>query len=126
MKRLGPLVLEPRPAPSRAAVLVVSVGAVIIALLLASLVFYGYGRNPWQAYAQIGRGVFGTWLSFSEVLRRAIPLILCGVGLTLAFKARFWNIGAEGQLLAGAVAATGVALFLPVSEAWRLPLMFLL
>lgn len=125
MKRWGPFVLEPRLAPSRAAVLGVSLGAVIIALLLASVVFYGYGRNPWQAYAQIGRGVFGSWPSFSEVLRRAIPLVLCGVGLTLAFKAQFWNIGAEGQLLAGAVAATGVALFLPVPEAWRLPLMFL-
>lgn len=126
MRRLGPLVFEPRLVPSRLAVLGVSLAAVLFALLLASAVFYGYGRNPWQAYAQIGRGLFGTWPSFSEVLRRAIPLILCGVGLTLAFRARFWNIGAEGQLLAGAVAATGVALFLPVPEGWRLPLMFLL
>ncbi len=125
MRRLGPFVLEPRLSPSRAAVLGVSLGAVVFALLLAAAVFYGYGRNPWQAYAQIGRGVFGSWPSFSEVLRRAIPLILCGVGLTLAFRAQFWNIGAEGQLLAGAVAATGVALFLPVPEGWRLPLMFL-
>lgn len=125
MRRFGPFSLEPRPIPSRLAVAGVSVGAVVVALLLASLVFWGYGKNPWQAYYQIGRGIFGTWPSFSEVLRRAIPLVLCGAGLTLAFKAGFWNIGAEGQLLAGAVAATGVALFLRVPEAWRLPLMFL-
>lgn len=125
MKRIGPFFLEPRLSPPRLVVFVVSVLAVVVALLAAAPVFAGYGLNPWRAYAQIGRGIFGTWPSFSEVLRRAIPLILCGVGLTLAFRAQFWNIGAEGQLLAGAVAATGVALFLPVPEGLRLPLMFL-
>lgn len=125
MKRIGPFFLEPRLSPPRLVVFMVSVLAVVVALLAAAPVFAGYGLNPWRAYAQIGRGIFGTWPSFSEVLRRAIPLILCGVGLTLAFRAQFWNIGAEGQLLAGAVAATGVALFLPVPEGLRLPLMFL-
>jgi simple sugar transport system permease protein len=103
----------------------VSLAAVVAALLVGAIVFWAYGLSPWRAYAAIGRGIFGSWPSFSEVLRRAIPLVLCGVGLTLAFRARFWNIGAEGQLLAGAVAATGVALFLPAPENLRLPLMFL-
>ncbi|MBC7221928.1 ABC transporter permease [Candidatus Bipolaricaulota bacterium] len=125
MRRLGPFVFEPRLSPPRYIVFGVSVLAVVVALLAAAPVFLGYGQNPWQAYAAIGRGIFGSWPSFSEVLRRAIPLILCGVGLTLAFRAQFWNIGAEGQLLAGAVAATGVALFLRVPEGLRLPLMFL-
>jgi ABC-type uncharacterized transport system permease subunit len=125
MKRFGPFILEPRLSPGRSTVFGVSILAVLAALLAAAPVFLGYGLSPWQAYAQIGRGIFGSWPSFSEVLRRAIPLILCGVGLTLAFRAQFWNIGAEGQILAGAVAATGVALFLPVPESLRLPLMFL-
>ncbi len=125
MKRIGPFVLERKLHPSRAAVFGVSVLSVVVALLVAAPVFAGYGVNPWKAYEAIGRGVFGSWPSFSEVLRRAIPLILCGVGLTLAFRAQFWNIGAEGQLLAGAVAATGVALFLPVPDGLKLPLMFL-
>ncbi len=55
----------------------------------------------------------------------AIPLLLCGVGLTIAFRAVFWNIGAEGQLLLGAVAATGVGLFSGLPEALLLPAMFL-
>ncbi len=59
-----------------------------------------------------------------EVVRRTIPLLLCGVGLAVAFRARFWNIGAEGQLLAGAVAATGVALFVPLPNPWHIILMF--
>lgn len=124
MRRFGPFVLERRIHPSRAAVFGVSVFSVVVALLAAAPVFSGYGVNPIKAYTEIAKGVFGSWPSFSEVLRRATPLILCGVGLTLAFRAQFWNIGAEGQLLAGAVAATGVALFLPVSDGWRLPLMF--
>lgn len=125
MRRIGPFLLEPRLSPSRSVVLGVSVAAVVVALLAAAPIFAGYGVNPWRAYAHIGQGIFGRWSSFSEVLRRAIPLILCGVGLTLAFRAQFWNIGAEGQLLAGAVAATGVALFLPLPEGLRLPVMFL-
>lgn len=125
MKRVGPLTFERRLAPSRTAVVGVSVLAVVVALLLAAVVFWGYGLNPWRAYAEIGRGTLGTVGGLSDVVRRAIPLILCGVGLTLAFRAQFWNIGAEGQLLAGAVAASGVALFVPLPAGWSLPAMFL-
>ncbi len=58
-------------------------------------------------------------------MRRAIPLLLAGVGLVLAFRGQFWNIGAEGQLLLGAVAAAGVALFVPLPDPLKLPAMFL-
>ncbi len=125
MKRIGPFIVERRLAPPRHVVFGVSVLAVVVALLLAALVFWAYGVSPWRAYAEIGRGTLGTVGGLSDIVRRAIPLILCGVGLTLAFRAQFWNIGAEGQLLAGAVAASGVALFVPVPDGLRLPLMFL-
>ncbi|MBC7221113.1 ABC transporter permease [Candidatus Bipolaricaulota bacterium] len=125
MKRIGPFIVERRLAPPRHVVFGVSVLAVVVALLLAALVFWAYGVSPWRAYAEIGRGTLGTVDGLSDIVRRAIPLILCGVGLTLAFRAQFWNIGAEGQLLAGAVAASGVALFVPVPDGLRLPLMFL-
>lgn len=125
MRRFGPLVLERRLHPSRTAVFGVSVLSVAVALVAAAPVFLGYGVNPLRAYGAIVTGVFGSWPRFSEVLRRAIPLILCGAGLALSFRAQFWNIGAEGQLLAGAVAATGTALFLPLPDGLRIPLMFL-
>lgn len=124
MTRLGPFAVERRMAPSRTAVIGVSVLAVVAALLVAALIFWGYGVNPWQAYATIARGTLGSRHGLMEIVRRAIPLLLCGVGLALAFRARFWNIGAEGQILAGAVASSGVALFSRLPAPWLLPAMF--
>ena len=71
------------------------------------------------------KGALGSKLGLAETVRRAIPLLLCGVGLTIAFRALFWNIGAEGQLLLGAVAAAGVALFSGLPDVLLLPAMFI-
>ncbi|MDD2912035.1 MAG: ABC transporter permease [Candidatus Bipolaricaulis anaerobius] len=125
MKRIGPFVVERRLAPSRGAVLGISLLAVVLALLVAAVIFWGYGVNPWHAYRVIFQGTLQSPQGWAEVVRRAIPLILCGVGLVVAFRAQFWNIGAEGQILAGAVAATGVALFSGLPDPWLLPAMFL-
>lgn len=124
MRRLGPLVLEPDPAPPAARVLGVSLLAIVGALAAAGVVFAVYGADPLAAYAVIVRGTFGGRGEASEVARRTIPLLLCGAGLALAFRAQFWNIGAEGQLLAGAVGATAVALFVPLRGPWVLVAMF--
>ncbi len=126
MKRIGPFVLERRLAPTRTAVLGYSLLAIVIALLLMSIIFWAYGVSPVKAYSAIGRTTLGTRFGLMEILRRTIPLLLCGVGLVIAFRAKFWNIGAEGQLLAGAVAATWVALFSGIPAPWKIPAMFLL
>jgi len=73
--------------------------------------FAVFGVSPIHAYNLILKGALGSRLGLTETVRRAIPLLLIGVGLTIAFRALFWNIGAEGQLLMGAIAAAGVALF---------------
>jgi len=70
------------------------------------------------------QGTVSDWSGWSEVLRRGTPLLLIGIGLTLAFRAQFFNIGAEGQLLLGAVAAGGIALFTPLPPLVMLPAMF--
>ncbi|HHE48507.1 MAG TPA: ABC transporter permease, partial [Candidatus Acetothermia bacterium] len=124
MKRFGPFLFERRLAPPRSVVLGVSMLAVMLALLVGAAIFAGYGVNPWHAYATIGKSTLGSRYGLMEILRRAIPLLLCGVGLVIAFRAQFWNIGAEGQLLAGAVAATGMALFSGIPGPWLLPAMF--
>ncbi|HIQ00105.1 TPA: ABC transporter permease, partial [Candidatus Bipolaricaulota bacterium] len=124
MKHIGPFVLERRLAPSRCTVIGVSVLAVLAALIAMALIFWGLGVNPWHAYIVIAKSTLGSRYGLMEILRRTIPLLLCGVGLVVAFRSQFWNIGAEGQLLAGAVAATGVALFTGLSGKWLLPAMF--
>lgn len=117
--------VERRPIPSGGVVLLISVLAIVAALVVAAGLFRVYGVSPLRAYELIVRGAFGSRLGLAEIVRRAIPLLLCGVGLTIAFRAVFWNIGAEGQLLLGAVAATGVGLFSGLPEALLLPAMFL-
>jgi ABC-type uncharacterized transport system permease subunit len=61
-----------------------------------------------QTYSLLFKGGFGSVFALSETLTRAIPLILTGLAATVAFKARLFNIGAEGQLYAGALAAVAV------------------
>ncbi len=122
---LGGLTLERRPDPPASWVLLVSILAIAGALVLAGLIFWGYGLNPIQAYATIARDTLGDPQTLPEIFRPGIPLLLIGVGLVLAFRAQFYNIGAEGQLLAGTVGATWVALFSPIHGPWAIPAMFI-
>ena len=117
--------VERRAMPSPRIVLGVSLLAIVVALIAAGIFFQAYGVSPIRAYGDIIKGAFGSRLGLTETVRRAIPLLLCGVGLTIAFRALFWNIGAEGQLLIGATAATGVALFSGLPGPLLLPAMFL-
>ena len=59
----------------------------------------------------MAKGALGSWYGITEVLVKSVPLMLTGLGVALAFRMRFWNIGAEGQLTLGGVAAAGVALY---------------
>lgn len=72
-------------------------------------------------------GSFGSVYGLKETITKAIPLMLIGGGLSIAFHGKFWNIGAEGQLLFGAIGATWVALFLGphLNSFLVFPLMFL-
>lgn len=116
--------LEPDPLPGRAKVAAVYAGVLALAFALAGGVFAAYGVGPLEAYGTLLEGTLYDRQGLAEVLRRTIPLLLIGSGLTLAFRVSFFNIGAEGQLLLGAAAGGAVALFLPAS-ALSLPLMFL-
>jgi len=101
--------------------------SVTAALIAASLVFVAYKIDPVGAYTKIFLGAYGGTFQLSETITKTIPLLLCGVGLALAFRAQIWNIGAEGQLLIGATAASGFALFGPQLPPYlMLPIMFAL
>lgn len=117
--------LEPLENPSRYRVLWVTLAALGVAFVLVGGLFAVYGLNPLEAYRIMLSGTLLEVKGWQEILRRSIPLLLIGVGLTLAFRTQFFNIGAEGQLLLGAVLAAGVALFLPLPAPLSLPLMVL-
>src|SRR5687767_15613392 len=69
------------------------------------------GYDPVLALGALWRGAFGSWYALSSAtLVRAVPLIILGLGVALGFRAGVFNIGAEGQFYAGAIAATWVGL----------------
>ncbi len=85
--------------------------SVASALLIAGFFLALQGIPPLELYSKMLAGSFASYHGISYTIVKTIPLLLCGAGLVLAFKANIWNIGAEGQLLMGAVAATWVALY---------------
>lgn len=97
--------LEARTDASVALKLLVSLGAGLAALLLVAIPVMFAGGSPFTAYGLIIQGAFGSMFALSETLNRATPLILTGLAAAVAFRARLWNIGAEGQLYIGALAA---------------------
>ncbi len=107
------LILERRLERSRTAELLVPVVSIVLALLFSGVLLWIFGANPLETYVAMAKGAFGERYTFSETLVKAIPLMLTGLSVGIAFRMLFWNIGAEGQLIWGAIAATWVALFLP-------------
>ena len=100
--------LERRALPSRAALLIAPVAAVAFTLVVASLLVAWAGAPVGRAYALLLEGGFGSRFAWTETLTRAVPLILTGLAAAVAFRARLYNIGAEGQLYLGALAAVAV------------------
>lgn len=87
------------------------VAAVVFALLMGGLFLAALGYSPFAVYATMLRGALGSPGMQKETLKLTIPLALASLGVLLAFKMRFWNIGAEGQFAAGAIAASYFAYF---------------
>lgn len=100
--------IEPREAPSKRLTIGVPVISALLAMLLAAIPLMAAGANVLQAYGEMAKGIFGSTFAFTEMLTRATPLIFTGLAATIAFRAKLWNIGAEGQLYLGAMAAVVV------------------
>jgi len=83
--------------------LVSSAFALTVALLLSTFIVLLAGANPIVAFAALGDGAFGSLQGLSETGVKACPLLIAGLSVAMAFRAGIWNIGAEGQLLLGAV-----------------------
>ncbi|RWR11329.1 ABC transporter permease [Paenirhodobacter populi] len=101
--------LEPRDHLPPWLALATPLIAVAAALALAGGLIALAGAPVLRAYGLIVTEAFGSRLAATETLTRAIPLILTGLAAAVAFRARLWNIGAEGQLYLGAVAAVTIS-----------------
>ena len=100
--------LEPRSTRSNAALLLAPLGAVAFTLAISALLVLWAGASVAATFGLLAKGAVGSVFAISETLTRATPLILTGLSAAVAFKARLFNIGAEGQLYAGALAAVAV------------------
>ena len=115
---------ERRADVSMPALVVAPFAAIAVALVLCAGLIAAAGVNPLAAYAEMMKGALGSRLSITETLTRAVPLILTGLAAAVAFRARVWNIGAEGQFYIGALvtAALGHSLFAGLPAAAAIPL----
>ncbi len=100
--------LEKRTGSSPTAMIFAPLAAIAFTLVVSTLLVLWAGAPVGPTYALLIQGGFGSVFALSETLTRATPLILTGLAATVAFKARLFNIGAEGQLYAGALAAVAV------------------
>lgn len=112
--------LEKRLAPSPAMTLVIPILSVVFALGFCAIFLALTGQSPLKVYTEMVIGAVGSSYGLSETIVKAIPLMLCGLGISIAFRMQLWNIGGEGQLHMGAFAATWLALSFPELSAWIL------
>jgi general nucleoside transport system permease protein len=111
--------IEPRE-PSALVNVAVPVGAALASLALAAIPLLLAGADVGRAFALMWGGVFGSVFTVTETLTRATPLMLTGLAAAVAFRARLWNIGAEGQLYLGALAAVTLGTGLVEAPAWAM------
>ncbi|MGC6587805.1 ABC transporter permease [Paenibacillus sp. Dod16] len=89
------------------------IAAIIVGLLAGAIAIMIAGGDILQTYAEMWKGAFGGMYFFTNTLSRATPIILIGLGAAFAFRAGFFNLGAEGQMVFGALAAALVGLYMP-------------
>lgn len=87
--------------------------AVVVGLLVAAIAILIVGGDIFETYAEMWKGAFGSFYFTTNTLARATPIILVGLGVALAFRAGFFNMGSEGQMVLGALSATLTALYIP-------------
>jgi general nucleoside transport system permease protein len=96
------------------------------ALVIFAIFVLVLGQNPLAVLQAVVLGAFGSSVAINRTLARTIPLLLLSAGLILAFRAKFWNIGLNGAMFMGAIAASGIGLYNPTAPGWLiLPLMLL-
>src|SRR5690606_24867197 len=94
----------------------IPVAAVVLALATAAIVLLVVGSDPLEAYRSMADAALGSPFALSTTIQKAVPRLLAALGIALALRAGLWNIGAEGQIYVGAIAAAAITLWLPGLE----------
>lgn len=92
--------------------------AVLAALVIGAFMLLVLGANPIRAYGALLEGAFGSGNAIAETAVKAIPLLLVGLGICIAYRGNVINIGGEGQMIIGAILGTLVGISLPNSSGW--------
>ena len=101
---IGFRIVKRKPLPGWAKI-VIPIAAILATLILSAIPILIAGGNFWKSYYYLFYGALGTRFNLLETFVKASPLLMTGLAVAFEFRAKFWNIGAEGQLLAGALAA---------------------
>jgi general nucleoside transport system permease protein len=111
------ILVEPRlDAPPGWYPLVVSIGAIVFALILGGILILLAGGDPLKSYQHIVKASFGDIGVLSDTIVKATPIMLTALACSVAFRMKLWNIGAEGQFIMGAFGASAVVL-IPILSA---------
>lgn len=87
---------------------------VVAALLLGALFIAFAGESPLECYGVMLEGALGSMSRISEIMIKMVPLMIMALGVSIAFRAKLWNIGAEGQMIVGAITSAVVGLYIPL------------
>jgi simple sugar transport system permease protein len=111
--------LEARAEPSRAWTYGAPLLALLVTVVLGVVMFAALGKDPLAALQMFFWEPIRNGYALGELVVKATPLLLIALGLAVCFRSNVWNIGAEGQYILGAIAASGVALLAtPDSSGW--------
>ncbi len=90
--------------------MLVRASAIILSFVFTGIFMIIIGYNPVEVFSKMIKGALGTPMRFQETITKSIPLVIASLGILVAFKMKFWNIGGEGQIMMGALGAAFVAL----------------
>ena len=118
---------EKRDELSKPMLVAVPVITIVLSVIVSSLLLLALGKSPLLTMQSFFIAPFQTFYSLTEIFLKFGPLLLIAQALAIGFRARVWNIGADGQMIMGAIAASAVPVYLVDSTSvWMLPAMIVL
>ena len=102
--------VEKREIQNKYALIGIRLVGIFLALITGGIFLMATGHAPIAVYKAMLEGAFGSSYGVNETIVKTIPLLLAALGISVAFRMKLWNIGAEGQIYVGGIAASAVAL----------------